>query len=90
MTMKHNEAIYWALDVLSFPVVSTKKELKVHYHDLAKKMHPDCGGNKETMAQINQAYEILKKYMEDFKFTFSDEEIAKQYPEELHASRFRF
>ncbi len=53
-------------------------------------MHPDCGGNKETMAQINRAYEILKNYMEDFKFTFSDEEIAKQYPEELHASRFRF
>jgi hypothetical protein len=42
------------------------------------------------MAHINEAYEILKTYMEEFKFTFSDEEIAKQFPQELHASRFRF
>jgi len=88
--MKNSEAIFWALEILEFPVLSTKEELKAKYHFLAKSVHPDCGGDEKKMAQINEAYEILKTYMEEFKFTFSDEEIAKQFPQELHASRFRF
>jgi len=88
--MKHKEAIIWALEMLDFPVLSTKEELKVRYHLLAKTLHPDCGGDEQKMADVNRAYEILKTYMEQFKFTFSDEEIAKQFPEELHANRFRF
>ncbi len=88
--MKRIEAIYWALDVLALPVLSTKEELKSHYHALAKSVHPDYGGEHETMAKINQAYEILKTYMEEFKFTFSEEEMAKQFPEELHVNQFRF
>ncbi len=90
MKIHHSEAIYWALETLSLPVLSTKEELKTTYHRLAKKLHPDCGGSKEEMANVNQAYNILKNYMENFKFTFSEEEIAKQYPEEIHANRFRF
>lgn len=88
--MKKIEAIYWALEVLHFPVLSTKEELKSHYRTLAKRVHPDCGGEHETMAKMNQAYEILKTYMEEFKFTFSEEEMAKQFPEELHVNQFRF
>jgi len=88
--MKKSEAILWALEVLEFPVLSTQEELKAKYHLLSKSFHPDCGGDEEKMAHINEAYEILKTYMKEFKFTFSDEEIAKQFPQELHASRFRF
>lgn len=54
------------------------------------KMHPDCGGNTEEMAKINEAYAIIKSYMEEFKFTFSEEEMNHQFPQELHANRFRF
>lgn len=88
--MKKSEAISWALEVLEFPVLSSKEELKVRYHFLAKTLHPDRGGDKVSMARVNEAYEILKEYMDNFKFTFSDEEIAKQFPEELHVNRFRF
>lgn len=88
--MKKSEALYWALEVLEFPVLSTKEELKQKYHSVARTMHPDCGGDVEKMAHVNEAYEILKTYMDNFKFTFSDEEIAKQFPEEIHANRFRF
>ena len=88
--MKNSEAISWALSILDFPVLSTKEELRACYHALAKKQHPDCGGDEVAMAKVNEAYEILKTYMENFKFTFSDEEIAKQFPEELHVNRFRF
>jgi len=35
------------------------------------------------MKELNKAYETLKNYAENYKFTFSDEEIQKQYPEEF-------
>lgn len=88
--MRQSEAIHWALERLEFPVLSTRKELKEYYHRLASLSHPDKGGDTQKMSEINQAYEILKNYMEDFKFTFSDEEIAKQFPQELHVNKFRF
>lgn len=88
--MTKSEAIHWALERLDFPMFSTKKELKECYHQRANLSHPDKGGETQKMSEINQAYEILKSYMEDFKFTFSDEEIAKQFPQELHVNKFRF
>lgn len=88
--MKKSEAISAALEVLSLPVFTTISELKSHYHFLALKAHPDCGGSEEEMAKINEAYAIIKDYMEQFKFTFSEEEINKQFPQELHVNRFRF
>jgi len=35
------------------------------------------------MKELNRAYEILKNYIENYKFTFNDEEIQRQYPEEF-------
>lgn len=88
--MNPQEALFWALEVLNLPCFSTKEELKEAYYTCAKKVHPDFGGSDEMMADINNAYEILKHYMDDFRFTFSDEEIAKQFPETLHVNKFRF
>jgi len=33
------------------------------------------------MKEINWAYEILRDYIQNYKFTFNEEEIKKQYPE---------
>lgn len=35
------------------------------------------------MKDINEAYNVLKKYIENYKFTFSEEEITKQCPDEF-------
>jgi len=35
------------------------------------------------MKEINEAYRILKNYIKNFRFTFSEDEIKKQYPEEF-------
>ena len=36
-------------------------EAKKRYRDLARKHHPDVGGDNETMAELNSAYEKFKK-----------------------------
>ncbi len=35
------------------------------------------------MKQLNEAYKILKEYIENYKFVFNEEEITKQYPGEF-------
>lgn len=41
------------------PIPNTLEELKKSYRKLAKKFHPDCGGNNKDMAGVNAEYETL-------------------------------
>ncbi|MDX1809376.1 MAG: DnaJ domain-containing protein [Sulfurospirillaceae bacterium] len=79
-----------ALEIMDLPSFIDMKELKKQYKYLANLNHPDFGGDEDKMAKINKAYELLKGYMTNFKFSFTDEEIYKQYPEEGHTSKFKF
>ena len=88
--MKKSEQILEALEILKLPVLSTMGELKSRYHDLAMQYHPDCGGDEQKMAELNTAYAVLKGYMENFKFTFSEGEMNKQFPEDVYMDKFRF
>jgi len=83
------EEIERALDILGLPKLITKEDVKKQYHFLAKKNHPDLGGDIKEMEQINAAYKFLMKYIEEFRYTFDEEEVAKQYPGADHAQRFR-
>jgi len=83
------EEVERALDILELPKLITKDDIKKQYHFLAKKNHPDLGGSLERMEQINTAYTFLMKYIEEFRYTFDEEEVAKQYPGAEHAQRFR-
>ncbi|NLC27418.1 MAG: DnaJ domain-containing protein [Campylobacteraceae bacterium] len=84
------EEIERALATLELPVLVSLKEVRARYRQLAKRYHPDISNEKQTMQNINASYALLKEYMERYKFSFSEEEIAKQFPEENHAARFRF
>lgn len=46
--------------ILGIKQNATQEEIKQAYHTMAKKHHPDAGGNNEKMAQITQAYAVLK------------------------------
>ena len=35
------------------------------------------------MKKINEAYKILKEYVENYKFMFNEEEVTKQCPDEF-------
>jgi DnaJ-class molecular chaperone len=78
-----------ALDILDLPKWITKDDIKKQYYFLAKKYHPDLGGNAEKMEQINLSYRLLMKYIEEFRYTFDEEEVFKQYPGANHVQRFK-
>jgi DnaJ-class molecular chaperone len=84
------EVIKHALDVLGLPPFVSFNEIKKQYRYLSKSYHPDINEENSKMADLNEAYEILKVYTQNYRFSFSDEEILKQFPESEHARKFKF
>jgi DnaJ-class molecular chaperone len=83
------DTIAQALEILELPKLITKEDIKKQYHFLAKKHHPDLGGDIERMEKINEAYRTLMKYIEEFRYTFDEEEISKQFPEVDYVKQHR-
>jgi DnaJ-domain-containing protein 1 len=50
-----------ALAVLGLPPEATAQQIKQRYRRLAKKYHPDLGGDPRQMQRIVAAYELLMK-----------------------------
>jgi DnaJ-domain-containing protein 1 len=50
-----------ALRVLGLPPNATTQQIKRRYRTLAKRYHPDRGGDQKEMQRIIAAYECLKK-----------------------------
>jgi len=78
-----------ALEILSLPQLITREDIKMQYYFLAKKHHPDKGGDSAEMEKINDAYAILIEYIETFRYTFNSEELSKQFPGAMNAKKFR-
>ena len=78
-----------ALNILALPKLISREDIKIQYRYLAKKNHPDIGGDAEKMEQLNYAYKLLMNYIEEFRYTFDEEEVSKQFPGADHARRFK-
>jgi DnaJ-class molecular chaperone len=78
-----------ALDILMLPKLINRDEIKRQYHFLAKKNHPDLGGNAKNMEEINHAYRVLMSYIDAFRYSFDEEEISKQFPGADYVNRFK-
>lgn len=50
-----------ALAVLGLPPDATNQQIKRRYRELAKKYHPDRGGDQREMQRIIAAYQLLMK-----------------------------
>ena len=50
-----------ALAVLGLPPNASRQQIKRRYRTLAKKHHPDRGGDQHEMRRIIAAYELLMK-----------------------------
>ena len=70
-----------AVDSLGILTKLDQKSLKKNYLILSKKYHPDAvDGSDEKFREINEAYNLLKTYVENYKFSFEKEEFLEQYP----------
>ena len=79
-----------ALEILGLPTLISEEDIKKQYRHLAKKYHPDQGGDAQEMERINQAYALLTSYIKQFRYSFDDEEISRQFPGADYAKRFKF
>ncbi len=59
-----------ARKLFGLPIKTTRKEIIERYHELAKKYHPDHGGDPEKMKELNSAYELLINYCDNFPIEF--------------------
>ena len=50
-----------ALAVLGLPPTATPQQIKRRYRELAKKYHPDKGGDSREMQRLVAAYQVLMK-----------------------------
>jgi DnaJ-domain-containing protein 1 len=50
-----------ALDVLGLPAHATPAQIKQRYRKLAKRYHPDLGGDPRQMQRLTAAYELLMR-----------------------------
>ncbi len=83
------EEIDKALDILELPKLITKTDIKKQYRFFAKRYHPDVGGDALKMEQINYAYKLLMKYIEEFRYNFDENEVNRQFPGADYAQRFK-
>ena len=80
-----------ALDTLGILKFTTKKELKARYLKLSKIYHPDMPtGDEQRFREINQAYKILKNYMENFAFKLNEDEFYTQNPQLKLQKQFNY
>ena len=72
MNKKEWQAIDRARDLLKLDDRATLGEMKRAYHRMCKKYHPDKVGksdpNGEIMYQLTEAYELLMRYTEEYRF----------------------
>ncbi|QFR50346.1 DnaJ domain-containing protein [Sulfurimonas lithotrophica] len=70
-----------AVETLGLIGVETKEGVKKRYQKLSREFHPDMPeGSTEKFQEINKAYKILIKYIDNFRFRFTKEEFGNQHP----------
>lgn len=55
-----------ARKILNLPKRTTRREIIEKYRKLVKKYHPDKKGDEELTKKINEAYEILMEYCDNY------------------------
>jgi len=81
------EEIHEARTLLGLPERATKSEIKARYKKLMAKWHPDtCGEEIEKCEEMSRkiiaAYKTIVAYCEEYRFSFSKEEVMEHASEE--------
>ena len=88
--MKKFERVDRARKLLGLGEESTLDEIKKTYRELARKFHPDRKkGDQKKMQEINQAYENLLSYCDNYRYPLSMERIKKEDRKSKLEERFK-
>ncbi len=90
MKLTHKDIIR-AAEILGLSDRATIEEIKVAYHRLAKKFHPDStsgSGDPEKFMEASWAYQVLMSYVSHYKIDFTEEAFIRNFPEERLRRRF--
>ena len=83
--MANFEEIEEARKLLGLAEAATLKEIKTAYKTLAHRYHPDKHNGiasqeaQATMRRLNRAYKLLMDYCDNFKYRFTEEDVARTY-----------
>jgi DnaJ-class molecular chaperone len=85
--MKKYQEITKARKMLKLSERATMKEIKSNYRSLLAKWHPDkCSEDKEQCNEMTKkiiaAYKTIINYCNQYKYSFSKEEIRNYLPED--------
>jgi len=81
------ERIERARKLLNLPLTTTRKEIVERYHYLAKEFHPDKGGDPEKMKALNEAYQLLIDYCDNYRIELRPSPLTED-PEDFWFQHF--
>ncbi len=83
------EDLLEALKIFGLRDRATLAEVRKRHRSLVKEFHPDKGNSdSEEIRRINLAYDILKEYCANYRYSFSLDEYLQQNPEERMQRQF--
>jgi DnaJ-class molecular chaperone len=79
-----------ALEIFQLGERATLAQIKSRYRRLAKDYHPDHGNgaDPEMINRVNEAYALLIRYCDSYRYGFSEEEFLEQVPSERLRRQF--
>ena len=70
-----------AVEYMNLISLTSSKQLKAKYLELSKLYHPDAqAGDQEQFQHLQQSYEIIKNYINNFRYVLDQEEFKRQNP----------
>ncbi len=82
--MKYRE-LEEAVETMQFCTKVSYADLKTRYRELSKIYHPDMpDGDAKKFDEIAKAYKLLITYMQEYRFSFDEEDFLEQYPSVLN------
>ncbi len=89
MEVKYSwEKLNKARKILGLPVRTTRKEIIQRYREVVKNFHPDKGGDEERFKEVNEAYELLMEYCNDYVISLEPNKDLLEDPEDWWFEHF--
>lgn len=75
-------------DVLGVDQSATQQEIKSAYRKLAKKYHPDTGGDSNKFKKVNEAYSVIGD--EQKRYDYDNETVQENFSQRNNSQQWNF